>query len=330
MKMLTEYEGRLKHLGLASKECIPLFVSRSGDDNVKVRRAAVLALRLVGCKDVDAAVPALTRAAKDSDGYVRGAAVAGLGEIGPSAAAALDVIVGVLESDDQNNYIAARALGKLGAKAEPAVSSLTKALDHRSPFMRESAAEALGCIGPKARASTTALRKALRDVEPHVRLNAAYALWTIERSNDGIKVLTLLLDSKDHLVVLGTIEAIGDIGPSAEDALPALEKVRQRDDKLNDRLNADKLHAVAAAWAIGKIQKSNNLVDQLMGELENEDAMARIGAAWALGKIGPDAREAIPGLRKLYKGDPILTYGFGILYVDEALKRIESSTGEQP
>jgi len=312
MKRLGQYANRLDRLGLASKDSIPLFVSRIGANDVKVRRAAALALRLVGREDPDATVPALTQAAQDSDPRVRGTAVAGLGEIGLRAAPAVAVILEVLENDKPNSYIAARALAKIGMKTEPAVDALAKALNHTNKLTRASAANALGNIGPEARNAVPALRAAARDNDSEVRLDAAYALWKIENASDAIEVLIPLLDSDDPRVGLRTIEALGEIGPPAKAALPALERVRKGDNKLN---------GVASAWAMCRVRATNNLVEKLLPGLQHEDPMVRIGAAWALGKMGPEARVAIPAMRELL--DNASEYGYSILYVSFALSQIE-------
>lgn len=322
MKFLGKYKDRLKALGLATKEAIPLFAAHIEDKEVKVRRAATLGLRLTATDDPDAAIRALTRAAKDSDLRVRGTAIAGLGDIGPPAATAVPVIVAVLEHDERNAYIAARALAKLGVKALPAVDSLARALNHNNELTRASAAHALGAIGPDARSAAPALRAAWRDHDAEVRLDAAYGLWKIDNSHDAINVLIALLESDDSRIVLRATEALGHIGHPAETALQDLEKVQQGNDELN---------GVAAVWAIGKIRGTENLVDKLIAELDNRNAMARVGAAWALGQIGPDARIAVPKLEELLRRDPV-QYGYGVFYITQALSEIQvdSRTSDAP
>ena len=78
-------------------------------------------------------MPALTRALKDKDTYVRQAA--------------------------------AQALGKIGAKAKAAVPALANALKDQRPAVRQAAAQALGQIGAEAKAAVPALRAAMRDNE---------------------------------------------------------------------------------------------------------------------------------------------------------------------
>jgi HEAT repeat protein len=258
------------------------------------------------------------------------------------------VIVEVLANDEPNSHIAARALGQLGVHAKPAVNALAEALGHESWLTRASAAHALGNIGPEAQAAGSALRGTLQDQVPQVRLAGACAIWTIERSEEAITVLTLLLNCDDLSLRFGAIEALGDIGPPAIAALPALKELSHEQTKTppatdNTANELDSLFSgmpdwnphkgittVAATWAVGRISEAEDLLEQLLPELENEDRWRRCGAAWALGKMGPDATAAIPGIRRLLE-DPV-EYGYFALQIRWALSQIapeEFGRGDQ-
>lgn len=311
LKSDNEYRSRLKELGLESKDAIPVFASKIGNENPRDRRAAAHGLALIGNQDVSAALPALLQAAKDTDKDVRRTAVMGLGDIGAPPEHAIPAIVAVLESDE--SYTAARALAEFGPKAEPAIGPLTKALSYKNSIARSSSAEALGKIGPAARASAPALRKALKDEDESARGFAAWAIWKVEgiASPDVIDALIELLETHDILTGLRAIETLGDIGPPAKAALPALAKARTK---------GHPFFAAPVIWATGCIHEEKDLVPRLMLELSNKEPNTRSGASWALGKMGPDAREAVPELRKLFFDDKI---GYGQLFVRQALERIE-------
>ena len=79
-------------------------------------------------------------------------------------------------------------------------------------------------------------------------------------------------------------------------------------------------------WATGSIREEKDLVPRLMVELNNKQPNARSGAAWALGKLGPDAREALPALHKLFFDEEI---GYGSLFVFQAMERIKGMKGKE-
>ena len=68
---------------------------------------------------------------------------------------------------------AARALGRLGEHAAPAVPALIAYFEHRHYFVRSSAADALGKLGKHAAPAVPALIKCLEDREDFVRCSAA-------------------------------------------------------------------------------------------------------------------------------------------------------------
>ncbi|HUE74832.1 MAG TPA: HEAT repeat domain-containing protein [Pirellulaceae bacterium] len=315
MKTRGEYRRRLQELGLDGPDAVSLFALKVGDEDVRARRAAVHGLSLIGSKDLRSALPAVLQAAKDSNQEVRAGAAGALGSIGSPAERAIPALMAVLESDE--SYVAARAIAEFGPNAEPAIGSLTKALDYKHNLTRSSAAEALGKIGAAAKAAAPGLRTALNDDEALVRVEAAYALWRIEGSASPavIEVLIDLLATDDLMTKLKAIVALAEIGPPAKAALPALERVRKSDDKWS---------ASRSILATGKILGEKDLVAQLLRELSNKDPAARSGAAWALGTMGPEAREALPALRKLLD-PPDTEMGYGLWFVQAAIEQIEKT-----
>jgi HEAT repeat protein len=122
---------------------------------------------------------------------------------------------------------------------------------------------------------------------------------------------------------------LGQIGPPARDALPALGAALRSE-------NADQRRV--AAWALGRIgkaalkqiaegfrheklevrisaacalafvgPKAKPLVPELVKLMEEEDPGARLAAAEAAGRIGPWAKKAVPALLKLAQATPAPT-----------------------
>jgi HEAT repeat protein len=94
-------------------------------------------------------------------------------------------------------------------------------------------------------------------------------------------------------VRLIAIEALGEIGPGAKEAVPVLTDLLKEDDGLV------RLQAAASLWRITGRQAAARPV--LMATLQDERAEGRALAAQTLGEIGPEAKEAVPVLVRIAK-----------------------------
>lgn len=92
---------------------------------------------------------------------VRETAADALARIGDAAVPAL--IETLADPEDDVRAQAARALARMGAKAEPAVPALIAALNDANRDVRQGAARALGQIGSAAEEAVPALIEAIKD-----------------------------------------------------------------------------------------------------------------------------------------------------------------------
>jgi hypothetical protein len=106
-------------------------------------------------------------------------------DIGPKA---VPTLIAMLEdhADVDSQYSGAKALGKIGSAAKPAVSALIKGLESKKMTalgdrIDVACADALGLIGPAAKAAIPALRRATSDPDESVRSSAAEALRSIDK-----------------------------------------------------------------------------------------------------------------------------------------------------
>jgi HEAT repeat protein len=98
-----------------------------------------------------------------------------------------------------------------------------------------------------------------------------------------------VLKSSHIFVRFHIAEALGQIGPNAVGAVPALA------DALKDPDEDVRFHAAEALGKIGP--NAAGAVPALADALNKDRAIAvRQSAAYALGKIGPDAAAAVPAL----------------------------------
>jgi HEAT repeat protein len=154
---------------------VPLIAARLAQDKKPfVRKTAAYALGKFGSPEATAP---LTAALKDKDIEVRGAAAVALGDY--ADASAIAPLSAALE--DKSEFVrsqSARALGVNGRAAAAAVPLLIKLLNSdKDQQVRRHAATALGLIGE--RASLPSLERAARDHDPYLSQIASEAIKMI-------------------------------------------------------------------------------------------------------------------------------------------------------
>jgi HEAT repeat protein len=127
---------------------------------------------------------------------------------------------------------------------------------------------------------------ALRDNDGIVTIEAAQALGMI--GQPAVPPLIELLEDPQYRILAATV--LGDIGPSAVDAVPALTKVLEIP---NEDARRAALLALAGIGPAAQPVAAGPLMELLGGPGGN----ARGGAAYALVRIG--AEEAVPELQRL-------------------------------
>lgn len=236
-------------------------------------------------------------------------------------------LVGLLaKGDDAQQSLAAEALGKIGPDAKSAMPELKKLLDDNDPVVRTAAAfavlriepgekgtadtalatlqsglesteerariesaRALGHVGNIAERAIPSLCTALKDDQPHVQAFAAEALARIGTPSISCVLEGLNDDKSRHWAVV----VLGEIGPAATSAVPALLKVLKSEDVVSRG---------EAALALGAIKPdAADVVDALAGALKDKNGMVRASAAYALGEIGAPAKPSVPALLEATK-----------------------------
>ncbi|MCI0458438.1 MAG: HEAT repeat domain-containing protein, partial [Gemmataceae bacterium] len=141
------------------------------------------------------------------------------------------------------------------------------------------------------------LREAMKKQDQNARLAAAIAVGQLAQDlSITVRELATLLRDNQHPVRAAAAEALGQIGPAARLAYPALEETFQHDQQETVRKNA-----VAAMKKIGP-PTANDLVPAL-DQLKDKDAGVRAAAAQVIRLIGPDLRLVEPALRAALEED---------------------------
>jgi HEAT repeat protein len=184
------------------------------------------------------AVPALLSLLKDSDRRVRLQATTALGDLGEEVRRVLPALHAVLEEaawsdpDDAVRTEAARALLRAGPQPTTEVGALADALHSELDIVRFHAAAALGDSRLAGRPAVPELIHAcLWDEDPAVRVGAAAALWKIDDNKEPLvlQVLTNALHDASELICWVAVDCLGQMGPAAQQAVPALRRLLQRD-----------------------------------------------------------------------------------------------------
>ena len=229
------------------------------DEDARVQRQSIDTIRSLGPPGRKA-ITVIIGKLNSKDPEVRLAAAEMIGSHGQAAAEAVPALSSLLDDPSPKlRTIAAQTLGKLGKAAQPALPRLTPLLGAEQVEVREAATLTLGSLELDAEVVRPHLAKALRDKAPEVRRAAMRAiqrfgpqgaifvpdiillaeskenlrsvermLRRFERQGPDVRSLPELvkqLDHKQDSVRLLAIKFLGLAGPSAKDAIPALERM---------------------------------------------------------------------------------------------------------
>ena len=262
-------------LGRLGSDAVPELIDVLGDNDglVLVRQYAAAALARSTETD-KRIVPALIEALDAKSADVRGAAIDALGEMGPAAVGAVSRIIAL--TADQNETL----------------------------YIRESAIGALAAVAPMDAAANRALVSTVADSNPRIHDAAVSALVSIRAGQLGesdmtarLAMLLQALNQGNAAERLDSANRIGDLGPYAVTAVPALTGI------LAQRDNDAALRAAAAA-SLGLIGPGAEAsVPELVRCLEEDDVGLRDTALIALERIGPQTQSIPALLQAMRAGD---------------------------
>jgi HEAT repeat protein len=310
----------IKAFGTDAVPAVPALIEMLDDRSFEFRQLALEILRSLGPKAKDA-LPVLVRKLKEP------AQVGGQRTLVNEHQEVMDT------------------LGSMGPDAKEAVPVLIEKLENRRA--RLWAASALASIGPSAKSAIPALRKMILQ-EQKLQKPASEPEFTRRGSNQpssseiavmGISALGHLgsesIPTLKELVGMTALDinlkhkvvrAMGLVGPAGKDAVPLLKEF------LKDERPVLRSAAVVALWRIQKNDEGlpaareflNDAIRRMgKGEKSEGDKFANpLSSARSqdpaleeilefLGEIGPDAKDLLPELKKLYSAssqDPALRY----------------------
>lgn len=284
------------------------------------------------------------RIARSNKSLLIGEIISGLQQMAPETPGLIPVLISLLTCPQRSVQLSAiQALGDLGSAAAPAVHGLVNVLRRSKTQMIESAPDGLivdeflerYLFSPNAAlANSSASPPPLPIPDASVRLPP------------GALIPGVVANRLTQIAALRwqTIQALGKIGPAANNAVAALV------DEYQNSTNQFRLEAAAARWKIDgnadevrpvlaeglnsetrEVRRSavkflrqlgEASMPDLMRALTNEDYGVRSLAAEALGGLGSRAQPAAPILRKLLS-DPKVSVHY---FAERALKQIHSDS----
>ncbi|MBI4326924.1 MAG: HEAT repeat domain-containing protein [Chloroflexi bacterium] len=247
--------------GIQTNEAVRLLTESLKDPTASGNAAHYLSL--IG-PPATAAVPALIKAAHETNQYVRGWALTALKKIQPAAYEA----------------------------AKPSLPELIAELQH--PATCHGAADQLQAMGPEAREAGPALLEALRR-ENEDSFFLARALLAIDPQQGPAIVPEMIKYLRDRNAVNrhGAADVLAKIGPGAEAAIPVLTAGLTERKPLVRQRCADALFKIGLRNEATKRLALQVLMDGL--RVKHEVAYRRFAAQY-LGEIGPQAKEAASSL----------------------------------
>ena len=248
-----------------------------------------------------AAVPVLCEMAEDPNGNVRSEALIALCLMGPDARGAARTLTASIEKEKNSTLflLASDALARVDpAAAAEALSAILR--DKEESSRRAWALGALHKIAPEGKEALPILNEMFHDQDEDTRLRVQ-AILVLYHMNQPAEPLALALctiaDADKGIAGVQAIEALGDMGPAAKSAGPALLKLLQRPNLAVSGNRWGAPHQAAIIRTLGKIgPEAPGSVPALIAIFKSNKYGLHGGAALALAQIGPPAREAFPML----------------------------------
>jgi HEAT repeat protein len=259
------------------------------------RHYALDALATMGA-EARVALEALVSTLAGTDAALKRKAALVLGQIGPPARErALSGLLDMLRDGNEESCAAARhALEKLGPPDRGDAVLLRSVLTDPNPALRRFAVTSLGALGGEAKLHVLGLLALLKSEKvPELRREVLAALVKIDpKGRDVIEGCIKALEDPDAGVCRQAVAALVEAG-AQDQALPGLLRAL-------DHRDAEVVKAADEALTGAKIEKAQAAA--LGAALARASGiLAQMRLLDLVEKLGPDAADAVPGLRVLLR-----------------------------
>ncbi|MCI0638928.1 MAG: HEAT repeat domain-containing protein [Gemmataceae bacterium] len=228
----------------------------------------------------------------------RRAAIIALEVMGPRSRGVLEGLFDALEkdADAEVRREAALTIGRMGADAKGGAESLAVALkSDKADVVREAAAHSLGKLAEQAKTQVMTLAGALKDPHAGTRAAAASTLKILgEHAQVALEQISAVAqDAKaDRFPRVHCIQILGKLGGA--EAVPLLLAIYEEKDVALPIKQA-------ALESLGRLgEKAASAVRVISEGLKEKDVDLRRAAAVALAQLGEKAKEAWPAIQDAY------------------------------
>jgi HEAT repeat protein len=128
--------------------------------------------------------------------------------------------------------------GEQGPSRQQLIAELAPSLNDRDPAVQVQTLLKLTEFGRDAQTTSPVLLDLLKSKNKNVRKHAALAVGRIVNPEDAVPALTDALSDPDVEVRRQAAMGLGELGPAAASALPALEKFANEPDRCATAANA--------------------------------------------------------------------------------------------
>lgn len=294
---------------------VPTLIQMLQDDDPSTRIVAAEQLGQVG-PSARAALPRLlAQATNDGSQHANTTAAAALKSIDLTAARQVmtHFIPRLQDQDAQQRRTACAVLGNLGPVAKPAVPALLAVGHDLDELVRRNALMALASIGIPSPPIVAALLEGLRDSSALVRQTAATQFaFTVPLTQPVRTALTPLLNDPDRSI--------------ATLARSALDKAKSDDVAQIESLGMMVQHSAARDYALHQLAQlgpaAGDALLPVLPLLQDDRPLVRYLAAEAIGAMGPAAKQALQSLQQGREdSDPVVREA-----VADAIAGIEGAT----
>jgi HEAT repeat protein len=310
----------LRDLGVPADELAPHLIDGLADPDFDARNQATVLLRGMATEVMPVLIEEIPKARGDKLQHVL-SVLSGLGPRGKEALPALNNLL--KDSDPAVKMAGVRAVLVLDRGNRAAHDVLSEVAQSKDAVARRQAFAAALQIFPRSADLAPIFRAGLAEKDPGARLLAAQALWDVDKTSlkDVLPILIDDLKQPNRAGVRPSVGTLGQIGPDAKAAIPALAALLKKPEESGSyymivyalgRMGPDALPALGEAVRspnarypaiealIAHGAKGMAMVEPL---LKDGDAVTRRTAADAAARFGRAAAAVVPQLAELLR-DP--------------------------
>ncbi len=233
----------LGQIGADAKSAVPTIIDAL--NKKETRSLAIVALGKIG-PDAKAAVPELAKNLKTKE--VQSLVIEALGNIGPQAKSAVPDLADLLkEADKEVKPSILSTLARMGPDAKPAVAAIGSCLSTDDKETSLQGLAALAALGPDAKDAVGDIIALFldEDLRPDNKLRLQAVRTLAKIGKPAVSKLIQNLSSPNRYMKVGVLEALGEIGSDAKEAIKPIQRLTSNPDPEIRR---------AAARAAAKIQ----------------------------------------------------------------------------